>query len=83
MSTRDEQLSADRLFEASEAVLKAVKETSVTTAGSKKARAPYPPDLMGRTNQPACLAEFSKEEVEQATAFLIRLGFYQGPQPKE
>lgn len=83
MSSRDDRISVERLFDASEAVLKAVHETSVTTAGSKRARAPYPPDLMGRQNQPACLSEFNRDEVEQATAFLIRLGFCQAPKPKK
>ncbi|MBC7773654.1 MAG: hypothetical protein H7210_14260 [Pyrinomonadaceae bacterium] len=83
MANSNNQISTDRLFDASEAVLKAVKETAVITAGSKKARAPFPPDLMGRSNQPACLSDFTKHEVEQATAFLIRLGFYQGPLPKK
>lgn len=82
MASRNEELSADRLCAASAAVMRAVKEITDTRVKSQKGRpfiAPYPPDLMGATNQPACLCDFTKHEVAEATAFLIRMGFLQYP----
>ncbi len=82
MASRDEELSADRLCAASAAVMRAVKEITDSRTKSQKSRpfvAPYPPDLMGSTNQPACLCDFTKHEVAEATAFLIRMGFLQYP----
>jgi hypothetical protein len=83
MASRKEELSADRLCAASAAVLRAVKEiTDERGQGAKSGRtpvAPYPPDLMGSTAQPACLSDFTKYEVIEATAFLIRMGFLQYP----
>ncbi|MGE3107467.1 MAG: hypothetical protein AB7G11_00550 [Phycisphaerales bacterium] len=78
MSTGEQRMNADRLFETSEAVLQAVSETLTAIAG-KKRRAPYPPSLMGSQREPACLSTFSKSEVEQATAFLCRLGYLELP----
>lgn len=82
MASRDEELSADRLCAASGAVMRAVKEIADTRTGGGKGTAfiaPYPPDLMGSIDQPACLCDFTKFEVTEATAFLIRMGFLQYP----
>lgn len=86
MASRNEELSADRLCAASAAVLRAVKEIADTRSESDNASnksnsfiAPYPPDLMGSNDQPACLCDFTKYEVTEATAFLIRMGFLQYP----
>ncbi len=38
----------------------------------------YPPDLLGRADQPQALVDFTKAEVEEATLFLARLGLIQG-----
>jgi hypothetical protein len=82
MASRKEELSADRLCAASAAVLRAVKEIADDRAAVGKGGAfvaPYPPDLMGSSIQPACLCDFTKFEVTEATAFLIRMGFLQYP----
>jgi hypothetical protein len=82
MASREEELSADRLCAASAAVMRAVKEITDSRTKAQKGRpfvAPYPPDLMGATNQPSCLSDFTKHEVAEATAFLIRMGFLQYP----
>lgn len=79
MNAGNERMNADRLFEASEAVLQAVRETLTAGVGGKKHRAPYPPDLMGSERQPPCLSHFTRGEVEEATAFLCRLGFLELP----
>lgn len=60
---------ADRLFEAVEAVLVAVDEM-ITLRGA----CPYPPDLMGTEDQPEALVAFTRTEVAEATAFLVRMG---------
>lgn len=70
MERSDEQLDPQRLCDAAEAVLVAVVEVSEQLGGTW----PYPPDLMGSEVQPACLAGFTKWEVEEASKFLIRLG---------
>lgn len=63
------EVSPDRLFEATEAVLAAVDEM-ITLRGN----CPYPPDLMGTEEQPERLDDFTRYEVAEATAFLVRLG---------
>lgn len=63
------ELSSDRLFEATEAVLLAVDEML-----SLRGNCPYPPDLMGTEDQPEALVAFTRFEVAEATAFLVRLG---------
>jgi len=79
MKRQDERISAERLFEASEAVLQAVKETIGSGSAGIANRAPYPPDLMGSPNQPECLSHFTRGEVEEGTAFLVRLGILELP----
>ncbi len=72
MDRSREMLSPERLFEASEAVLQAVAEV-VQVRGA----CPYPPELLGDADQPECLTSLSRFEVEEATAFLVRLGILQ------
>ncbi|MDX9910502.1 MAG: hypothetical protein RBS39_01585 [Phycisphaerales bacterium] len=67
---RGEEIDADRLFAASEAVVLAVSE--LAAAGVE--RCPYPPSLLGTPDQPECLADFTRHELEEATAFLVRMG---------
>jgi hypothetical protein len=76
MTDPRKQLSADRLCETADAVVHAIREM-IDDAGSKGGsvrHVPYPPSLMGTAAQPACLARFTPFEVEESTAFLIRLG---------
>lgn len=72
MDRKSEQLSPERLFEASEAVLAAVAEV-VQVRGA----CPYPPELMGEPDQPESLKDFTRFEIEEGTAFLVRLGVLQ------
>lgn len=67
-----------RLCDAAEAALLAAVE------GANKAdgRWAYPPDLMGTSAQPKCLAGFTRDEIEQATRFLRRLGMLDNVQSK-
>lgn len=71
MARSNEQLSPDRLADTASAVMQAVAEF----AASHGQQRPYPPSLMGSPAQPSCLDGFSKWEVQQATDFLVRLGF--------
>ena len=66
-----ETIDSERLFEASEAVIKALTEVADRLTG----RCPRPVDLMGTPDQPACLVPFSRYEVEEATSFLVRMGY--------
>lgn len=34
----------------------------------------YPPDMMGKEEQPSEFSQFTKAEVQEATDFLVRLG---------
>jgi hypothetical protein len=74
---RDE-IPIDRLLEAAAAALEAAKDVADYTG----APAPYPLDLMGSAMQPACLAPFTRWEIEQACDFLVRMGFLEAPSDK-
>ncbi len=67
-----EEISAERLIEAADAVIVAVSE-QVQAHGVS----PYPPDMLGSADQPEALLQFTRVEVEEATAFLVRLGVLQ------
>lgn len=69
MPRKTTQIEPLRLCDAAEAAIRAV-------ADAQDADAPtlYPPDLMGTAHQPACLAGYSKLEIEEGCRFLIRLG---------
>jgi hypothetical protein len=68
MARQNEQLSPERLCDAAEAALKAAVEAADGRAW------PYPADLMGTPDQPECLCQFTRWEIEQASEFLVRLG---------
>ena len=70
MSSPDE-LQHTRLMDAADAALQAVVEVAELLNGSYVP----PPRMMGSAIQPPCLAEFTMVEVQEATAFLVRLGF--------
>jgi hypothetical protein len=70
MKRQHDKITPDRLIDASMAVLRAVAEVSEELGGTPL----YAPDLMGSAMQPAYLADFTKYEVEEATAFLERMG---------
>ena len=71
MKKQSEPITPDRLVDAATAVLAAVAEVreELGEVGI------YPPDLMGSAHQPRCLCEFTRFEVEEATAFLLRMGY--------
>lgn len=62
-------ISADRLCEAAEAILAAVATLAEDGAGNTP-----PAEILGSPMQPACLSDFTREEVVEAAAFLHRLG---------
>jgi hypothetical protein len=70
MKKQHEKITPDRLIEASDAVLEALAELREMVGDV----AVYPPDLMGAPEQPKSLCEFTRWEVEEATAFLVRIG---------
>ena len=75
MAQPNQDISAQRLFEAAEAALVAARLSPYSARGER----PYPPSMIGTTRQPRCLDEFSRWEVEQGTRFLIRLGLLEYP----
>jgi hypothetical protein len=60
-----------RLIDAADAVGVALAEV----ADAKTGRCPYPPAMLDMPGHPEVLDEFTSEELEEATAFLCRLGF--------
>ena len=70
MKKQHDKITPERLIEASDAVLVAVAEIRELVGDV----AIYPPDLMGAAEQPRCLCEFTRWEIEEATAFLVRIG---------
>lgn len=75
MKKQNEQITPDRLVDAATAVLEAVAEVREELGEAVV----FPPDLMGSPNQPRCLCEFTRWEVEEATAFLMRMGYLERP----
>lgn len=74
-SGHSEQITPDRLVEVSMAVYDACLEWSHNHGG----RSIYPTDLLGSTEQPKSMTEFTRFEVEEAAMFLMRMGFIQPP----
>jgi hypothetical protein len=72
---RPKQIDPDRLLQAAEAALMAADDVAEYTGGPR----PYPLDLMGAPLQPECLTEFTRYEIEEACAFLVRLGEIEPP----
>jgi hypothetical protein len=77
MAKHKDNLEPERLIEAAEASLLAAIE-SADTGGPW----PYPADLMGSPAQPECLESFTKWEIQEACAFLVRLGVLERPRTK-
>lgn len=69
---RDEEYFIEplRLIDAAEAVAAALTEVAETGTG----KCPYPPAMLDMPDHPECLDQFTSEELEEATAFLCRLG---------
>lgn len=71
----NQQIDPQRLCDAAEAALRAAVERADLQTGEW----PHPMTLLGAPDQPTCLAEFTKLEVEQACEFLVRMGYLQPP----
>ncbi len=71
----EEKITPERLIEASDAVLMALQEHAREIGGGPIS----PLALHGSSVQPACLADFTRYEVEEATAFLMRMGMLELP----
>lgn len=69
MNNESESLSSERLFQAAEAILLAITEVAETSSG----RYIEPTELLGSDMQPQILCDFTRDEIEQATAFLHRM----------
>lgn len=72
---KDQQIDPQRLCNAAEAALRAAVERADAVTGEW----PWPSSLIGAPDQPEYLAEFTKAEIEQACAFLVRLGYLEVP----
>jgi hypothetical protein len=78
MADYKDQIDPQRLCDAAKAALAAAADVAEYTGKP----APYPLELMGHELQPACLAEFTRWEIEQACDFLVRMGFLEAPVKK-
>lgn len=78
MAHQREQIDPDRLLQAAEAALMAAEDVAEYTGGPR----PYPLDLMGAPLQPDCLTEFTRDEIQEACEFLVRLGELEPPARK-
>lgn len=67
------QIEPQRLCDAAEAALQAAVERADARTGEWA----HPATLVGTAQQPTCLAEFTRVEIEQACEFLVRLGYLQ------
>lgn len=75
----NESIPDERLMEAADAILGCVRRMLEDGAQD----VPYPPDVMGTTEQPSEFVEFTREEIEEGTQFLIRLGFFRAVEEDE
>jgi len=71
----NQQIDPQRLCDAAEAALRAAVERADRATGEW----PNPATLLGTPEQPVCLAEFTRHEIEQACEFLVRMGYLQPP----
>jgi hypothetical protein len=70
MFAEHDRISYSRLMDAAEAALHA----SLQAADDRGGESVYPADLMGHPDQPDVLADYTRFEIEEASAFLARLG---------
>ena len=77
MDDRLVDLDPYRLVEAAEAILYS-REQMIATGR----RPLFPTDLIGAADQPACYVEFTRTELEEAAAFLVRLGLVEPRSPR-
>lgn len=73
-----EEIDAERLCNAASAILRGCVEFAEEHNGLW----PYPPAILGAPNQPRAMCDLTRFEVEEATAFLIRLGILELPKAK-
>ena len=73
-----EEIDAERLCNAASTILRACVEFAEEHNGLW----PYPPALLGAPNQPRAMCDLTRFEVEEGTAFLIRLGILEMPKAK-
>lgn len=73
-----EEIDAERLCNAASVILRACVEFAEEHNGLW----PYPPALLGAPNQPRAMCDLTRFEVEEGTAFLIRLGILEMPKAK-
>lgn len=72
-------LDPERLMDAADAIMLALDEYKIDTRGGTIA----PVDLLGAPNQPKALCDFTRWEIEQASAFMTRLGLLEPVRAKK
>jgi hypothetical protein len=72
-----DQLDPQRLCDAVDATMDAIAEVTQRTGQLPR----WPADLMGSAMQPEVLRGFTRAEIEEASAFLVRLGAIDAPGP--
>lgn len=77
MMPMNDNLDPLRLCDAVDATMLALVETARATGRLPK----WPADLMDSAMQPDALKGFTRAEIEEASAFLVRLGVIEAPGP--
>ncbi|MFG0275691.1 MAG: hypothetical protein ACF8QF_11595 [Phycisphaerales bacterium] len=75
MTPEYDQLDPLRLCDAVDATMDALVEVARQTGRVPR----WPADLMGSAMQPDALRGFTRAEIEEASAFLVRLGAIDAP----
>ncbi len=73
-ANRPEQIEPLRLIEVTDAVIAGLQEL---TRDNKPTL--YPPELVGTPMLPSAMVGYTRAEVQEATDFLVRLGFIEIP----
>lgn len=72
-------LDPERLMDATDAIMLALEEYKIDTRGGTIS----PIELLGSANQPKVLCDYTRWEIEQASAFMTRLGLIEPVRAKK
>jgi hypothetical protein len=61
----------NRLHRAADATLEAIRWWEKVHSH----KSPWPPDMMEQEEEPICLHDFTRQEIEEASWYLVRLGY--------
>ena len=74
-----DQVDPVRLMQAVDAIIEALEEYKIETRGGTMA----PTELLGSPMQPKALCDYTRWEIEQASAFMTRMGLLEPARAKK